>query len=134
MTERTIDAGKAYAGLLLRLGLGIIFAFYGLQKIFKYSAVIQQFLNDFQGKFQPFFLVQIVIYIIPFIEIIGGLLLITGYKHRLILFIMGLYVIILTVGLQIQMDTASVARNLIYLVGLTFCLHNSSNDIFRAGA
>ncbi|MBD3169535.1 MAG: DoxX family membrane protein [candidate division Zixibacteria bacterium] len=133
MAQDVIKAGKAYAGLLLRLGLGVIFTFYGLQKLFSYSAVTSGLLESFEGVFQPFFIVQVFIYCLPFIELILGLGLITGYKHRLFYFLTGLLIIFLILGKQIQHDPVTVGRNLIFLLAIVFGLYNSENDIFRAG-
>ena len=133
MSEQSIDAGKALAALLLRLGLGIILAFYGLQKIFAYPDVVNMLIGGFQGKFQPFILVKIFLYLLPFIELIGGLLLISGYRHKLVLFIMGLVIITLMVGNAIQQDYNKAAMTMIYLLTVTFSIYNSNNDIFRAG-
>ena len=133
MNVQTIDAGKAYAALLLRLGVGIVFTFFALQKLFAYPDIVHTIASGFVGKFHPFFLIQAFLYPLPFIEIVGGLLLIIGYKHRLILFIMGLVMIILIVGVMILKNSTLITENMIFLIAISFCLYNSNNDIFRMG-
>ncbi|PJA28173.1 MAG: hypothetical protein CO189_05265 [candidate division Zixibacteria bacterium CG_4_9_14_3_um_filter_46_8] len=133
MHEETVDSGKAYAALLLRVAIGIVFTYGGVFKLIDYNTIIPAIVGQFEGKFEPFFLVQIFLYVLPFIEAIGGVLLITGYKHVFSLTVMGAVMILLIFGMQLKADPEGVPHNVLFLLAIAFCLSISNNDVFRIG-
>jgi thiosulfate dehydrogenase (quinone) large subunit len=107
---------REVAYLLLRSTYGMIFFFYGVNK---FLMGLGNFVNgtnqQFAGKL-PAILVTVFAYVIPFVEIIAGALILTGLLTRLALTLSGLLMIGLTFGMVMAGQAQFVAYNLIYVL------------------
>ena len=102
----------AYA--LLRVTMGVIFLFYGIGKFMGgLTNFVGGMTQRFTGKL-PATLVMPFAYILPFGELICGLLIVLGLFTRVGLVISGLLLIGLTFGTVILGDPPTVAHNLQY--------------------
>jgi thiosulfate dehydrogenase (quinone) large subunit len=105
---------KAAAYGLLRVTLGVIFLFYGAGKfmggVSNFAAGMTQ---RFNGKL-PAAMVTPFAYVLPFGEVIAGLLILLGLFTRAGLTLSGLLLIALTFGTVMLGDAPSVAHNLQY--------------------
>jgi thiosulfate dehydrogenase (quinone) large subunit len=104
----------AYA--LLRVTLGVIFLTTGIVKfmfgIGNFAAGLQQ---EFAGKL-PMVIVTPFAYVLPFVEVTVGALLILGLFNVVALVIAGLLLMVLTFGKTAVNDSATVAGNLSYVL------------------
>ncbi len=102
----------AYA--LLRVTMGVIFFFYGINKFISgVGGFVGSMNQQFSGKL-PAGLVMPFAYAIPFAETIGGLLILLGLFTRVGLVITGLLLIGLTFGMVMLGQAQIVAHNLQY--------------------
>jgi len=102
----------AYA--LLRITMGVIFLFYGIDK---FTGGLGNFVagmnKPFSGKL-PSFMVMPFAYVLPFGEVIAGALILFGLFTRVGLTISGLLLIGLTFGTVMLGDSPTVGHNLQY--------------------
>ena len=102
----------AYA--LLRVTMGVIFLFYGINKFISGVGNFVGTMNQqFSGKL-PAFMVMPFAYAIPFAEVMAGALILFGLFTRLGLVISGLLLIGLTFGMVMLGQAPTVAHNLQY--------------------
>jgi thiosulfate dehydrogenase [quinone] large subunit len=102
----------AYA--LLRVTTGVIFLFYGINKLISgISSFVGTMNQQFSGKL-PAFMVMPFAYAIPFAEVTAGALILLGLFTRLGLVISGLLLIGLTFGVVMLGQAPTVAHNLQY--------------------
>lgn len=102
----------AYA--LLRVTMGVIFLFYGINKFISGVGNFVGTMNQqFSGKL-PAFMVMPFAYAIPFAEVTAGVLILLGLFTRLGLVICGLLLIGLTFGMVMLGQAPTVAHNLQY--------------------
>lgn len=91
---------KKVALLTIRLLLGFIFFFQGFGKIFKFG--VDNVYNNFFAKtyegILPEFLLQGTAYYTSYVEFLGGLLLIIGFKRDYTLYALASVLIIVTFG------------------------------------
>jgi thiosulfate dehydrogenase [quinone] large subunit len=108
----------AYA--LLRITMGVIFLFYGVGKFMAGIGAFAAGTNQhFAGKL-PSVMVLAFAYILPFGEVLAGVLILFGLFTRIGLMVSGLLLIGLTFGTVILGDPPTVANNLLYaLVNFT---------------
>jgi len=95
------DTGqRAAAALFTRALLGIIFLMQGYGKIFVFTVprVYSMFFKDFDKTFLPKWLVCATAYYTSYIELIGGLLLITGLFRQWALYLLALDLLIVSFG------------------------------------
>jgi thiosulfate dehydrogenase (quinone) large subunit len=125
----------AYA--LLRITLGVIFLFYGVGKFRAGVGAFAAGTNQhFAGKL-PAVLVLSFAYVLPFGEVLAGLLILFGLFTRIGLMVSGVLLIALTFGTVILGDPPTVANNLLYaLVNFTLLWfvdmnHYSLDSLFR---
>jgi thiosulfate dehydrogenase [quinone] large subunit len=104
----------AYA--LLRVTLGVVFLTTGIVKftlgIGNFAAGLQQ---EFAGKL-PMVIVTPFAYVLPFVEVTVGTLLVLGLFNVIALVIAGLLLMVLTFGKTAVNDSATVAGNLSYVL------------------
>ena len=87
--------------LITRLILGFIFLFQGYGKIFNIGVENLYAMDFFQGTFKdilPDFIIRITAYYTSYIELLGGFLLIIGYKTNYALYALASVIIIVTIG------------------------------------
>ncbi|HLD89091.1 MAG TPA: MauE/DoxX family redox-associated membrane protein [Candidatus Nanoarchaeia archaeon] len=108
---------KAYAVVLLRCGLGILFFFSGMQKfIGGYSKFVNSLVTTMSKSWLPEILVKIYAYALPFAEVVLGALLIIGLFRVLTLKVTGVLLISLAFGNVLIANYQNVANILVYLV------------------
>jgi|SRR5918994_2073557 thiosulfate dehydrogenase [quinone] large subunit len=104
----------AYA--LLRVTLGVIFLTTGVVKfvigIGTFAAGLQQ---QFAGKL-PMFIVTPFAYVLPFVEVTVGALLVLGLFNVIALGLAGFLLMALTFGKVLVNDAETVAHNLLYIL------------------
>jgi thiosulfate dehydrogenase (quinone) large subunit len=102
----------AYA--LLRVTLGTVFLFSGLGKLMAgIASIAGQQAQQFEGKL-PAFLVTAFFYVLPFVEVAVGALLVLGLFNVLALITSGLLLAALTFGTVMKGDFPTVAHNVSY--------------------
>ncbi len=119
---------ETFASLLIRFGMGGIFLIYGINKMMAYPGIVDRLTGGFADTWLPSFAVVPLGYIIPIAELVLGITLVLGIKYRESLVATGLLMIVLTVGMAIQGNSETVARNLVYLLvcayGVTLAQHD----------
>lgn len=95
-----MNTNKKIALLTIRLLLGFIFFFQGFGKIFKFGVenVYQNFFAKTYDGILPDFLLGITAYYTSYIEFLGGILLIIGFKRDYTLYALASVLIIVTFG------------------------------------
>lgn len=114
---------KQIAVLTIRLLLGFIFFFQGFGKIFKFGldAVYKNFFLKSYGDLLPDFLLLFTAYYTSIIELVGGLLLIIGFKRDYALYALASVLVIVTFGHGLKdpiWDLSHVMYRTLLLVGL----------------
>lgn len=105
----------AYA--LLRVNMGIVFFFYGIGKFFSgLDDVAAGIAERLAGSPVPAALVEPFAYVLPFLEVTIGALLILGLLNRIALVLAGLLLWGLTLGVVLEPDPATAAHNVTYAV------------------
>lgn len=114
-------------GFLLRLPLGVLFFFAGLNKLIGgYGNFINWILGEFDKTWLPQFLLYPYAYTLPFIEVILGALLIVGLFARPALFFAALLLTSLMFGKVVVQDYGVAANNANYvLIAALACFFNS---------
>ena len=95
-----ISTNRKIAVLTVRLLLGFIFFFQGFGKVFKFGleAVHKNFFQSGYSELLPDFLLHFTSYYTSLVELIGGLLLILGFKRDIALYFLASVLIIVTFG------------------------------------
>ena len=114
---------KQIAVLTIRLILGFIFFFQGFGKVFKFglNAVSENFFIASYGDLLPDFLLVFTAYYTSLIELIGGFLLIIGFKRDFTLYFLASVLVIVTFGHGLKdpiWDLSNVMYRAILLVSL----------------
>ncbi|CAL2089328.1 DoxX family membrane protein [Tenacibaculum sp. 190524A02b] len=88
------------AVLLIRLILGLIFFFQGFGKVFKFGLqnVYENFFLKGYGDLLPNFILLPTAYYTSIVELVGGLLVIIGYKRDYALYFLASVLVIVTFG------------------------------------
>lgn len=120
----TTQKNREAAVLILRLVLGFIFLMQGYGKVFSMGVgnVYQAdfFLGTYEGIL-PKFLIKATAYFTSYAELIGGLLLVVGWKRDMALYLLGTVLIVVTFGHGLATpiwDLSHVLFRLIPLVAL----------------
>ena len=95
-----MQRNRQVAVLTIRLLLGFIFFFQGFGKVFKFGldAVLQNFFIKSYGDLLPDFLLIFTAYYTSLTELIGGFLLLIGFKRDLTLYFLASVLVIVTFG------------------------------------
>lgn len=90
----------AWALLFARAVLGLIFFMAGLYKVFVLGPVghVQRFFLPYQDTFLPLWSLWLVGWLIPFVELIGGALVLVGWRVREACISLGVVLVIVTFG------------------------------------
>lgn len=94
-------SGPAIAAFLARWLLGIIFTMAGYWKVFVLGAgthAQNYFVEGFQEYWIPAWLLALLGWMIPYVELIAGLLLLAGWRNRITLTALGVLLLITTYG------------------------------------
>ena len=91
---------QSVALLTIRLLLGFIFLMQGFGKVFKWGVdnVYKNFFQETYKDLLPDFLVHATAYYTSYIELLGGLLLVIGFKRDIALYALASVLIIVTFG------------------------------------
>ena len=121
------------AVLTIRLILGFVFFFQGFGKVFKFGldTVYKNFFQSSYSELLPDFLLLFTAYYTSLIELIGGFLLIIGFKRDLTLYFLASVLVIVTFGHGLKepiWDLSHVMFRTILLVSLL--LLPKSYDLF----
>lgn len=114
---------KQIAVLTMRLILGFIFFFQGFGKVFKFglNAVYNNFFLKSYSELLPDFLLLFSAYYTSIIELVGGFLLIIGFKRDYTLYALASVLVIVTFGHGLKdpiWNLSDVMYRTILLVGL----------------
>lgn len=92
--------GYPFAILFARLVLGLIFFMAGLYKVFQLGPAghVQKYFLPYQDTFLPIWSLWLVGFTIPFVELIGGALVMVGFQTRRALISLGIVLVIVTFG------------------------------------
>lgn len=96
-----MDRNKQVAVLLIRLLLGLIFFMQGFGKVFSWGVENVYKSDFFYGTFKdllPDFLIHSTAYYTSYVELIGGFLLIIGFKTNYALYALASVLVIVTFG------------------------------------
>ena len=96
----TQNPNRTWALLFARLVLGLIFFMAGVMKVFQLGPIehARKYFLPFSDTFLPIWSLWTVGTIIPFIELIGGALVILGLRTRNALIALGCVLVIVTFG------------------------------------
>ena len=91
---------RAWAILFARLVLGFIFFMAGVYKVFTLTPAghVRRLFLPFQDTFLPTWSLWAVGWLIPFVELVAGALLLVGYRVRAALVALGFVLVIVTFG------------------------------------
>lgn len=132
-----MQRNRQIAVLTIRLILGFIFFFQGFGKVFKFGldAVYKNFFQSNYSELLPDFLLLFTAYYTSIIELIGGFLLIIGFKRDIVLYFLASVLVIVTFGHGLKnpiWDLSHVMYRTILLVGLL--LLPKEYDLFSVDA
>jgi uncharacterized membrane protein YphA (DoxX/SURF4 family) len=93
-------SGLAWAVLFARAVLGLIFLMAGVYKVFQLGPAghVRQLFLPYSETFLPVWSLWVVGYTIPFIELVGGALVLVGWRTRLGLVSLGCVLVVVTFG------------------------------------
>jgi len=129
-----MNLNKNIAVVTIRLVLGFIFFMQGFGKVFKWGVENLYKMDFFHGTYKdmlPDFIIHATAYYTSYVELIGGFLLIIGFKRNFVLYALASVLVIVTFGHGLAepiWDLSNVMYRLILLVALL--LLPSSWDIF----
>lgn len=91
---------RAWALLFARLVLGLIFIMAGIYKVFRLTPVghVQKWFLPYQDTFLPVWSLWAVGLAIPIVELLGGALLLLGWRIREALLALGTVLVVVTFG------------------------------------
>src|SRR5262245_10942717 len=117
---------RAMAYALLRISIGNIFLFYGIEKLFSGVTHFSRGMEkEFAQTWLPPMLVHFFAICLPFLEVTFGTLLIFGLLTRLSLIGTALLMVSLTMGTLLLGDSNGVALNLIYSIAIFLLLFHA---------
>lgn len=122
---------RSVAYALLRIAVGFVFLFYGIEKL---RSGILPFAQGLEKDFAKTWLPSATVYffglVLPFLEVIIGTLLILGLFTRLAAVFGGIVLTVLTTGLVIAGNSGGVAHNLIYSIIFFLLLYHADENGF----
>ena len=100
LTKSTAGIDRAWAILFARLVLGLIFFMAGVMKVFQLGPLghARKYFLPYADTFLPVWSLWVVGVVIPFIELIGGAMVILGLRTREALVALGCVLAIVTFG------------------------------------
>lgn len=122
---------EAAASLLLRLALGMLLFFAGLNKFLNphgATAVSKGITESFADTWLPTVLVAPYAYVLPYVEVLVGAALILGLWSKLTFLVAGLLLVSLAFGKVVTMEYATVANNLNYVFMAAAGVYVASRD------
>ena len=117
-------SNKKLAVLLLRFVTGINFLMHGAVRVFgDYSGFANGMTENFNETFLPAFSVRLLGYAIPIVELIIGVILITGFQLKIGLIIGFLLMATLVFGMSLLQEWGVVGSQMIYALALFLILY-----------
>jgi len=110
--EKTIEL----AYLLLRLTMGINMFTHGIARILNIEGFNSWMIAQFSTTILPEFMVSLTSYIIPFAELVIGILLIIGLFTRKVLLFGALLIVLLVFGSGLQENWNVMSSQMIYAI------------------
>ena len=101
MTKRPAGNPRAWALLFARLVLGLIFFMAGVYKVFSLTPVghaHKWFVDPYADTFLPAWSLWLTGLTVPFVELLGGALLLVGWRVREALIALGFVLLLVTFG------------------------------------
>lgn len=120
---------------ILRFGLGIDMLMHGAVRIPNLPAFVDHSSAGFKTSFLPIVLVTYFLYVLPFIEVLIGLLILIGGKAGRLGFISGgFFMGILLFGTTSHQDWSTASQQVIYLTAFAIALnyHDKEAKLFSA--
>lgn len=122
-------SNKKLAVLLLRSVTGINFLMHGAVRVFgDYSGFADGMANNFSVTFLPAFSVRLLGYAIPIVELLIGLILITGFQLKIGLIVSFLLMATLIFGMCLLQEWGVVGSQMIYVICLFLILYFQEDD------
>ena len=92
--------GMTWAVFFARVVLGLIFFMAGIYKVFQQGPIghVKQWFLPYSNTFLPIWSLWLVGLTIPFVELLGGLLVLVGWRTRLALVALGAVLVTITFG------------------------------------
>ena len=96
----TTPTSRAWAILFARLVLALIFLMAGVYKVFELTPAghVRKWFLPYQDTFLPTWSLWLVGFLIPFVELVGGALLLFGWRIRFALLALGTVLVVVTFG------------------------------------
>lgn len=125
-------SGSQLARLVLRLGLGINMLMHGLVRIPKLSAFVAKTSAGFADTLLPKFLTTGFLYVLPFVELACGLLILLGGQLSKWGYALGgLIIAALLFGTTLKEDWAGAGNQTIYVIAFAYALRTLDNGTRR---
>ena len=122
--------GRKVGYVLLRLVLGVVFLFYGINKFQTgVGATIDQMARQFERTFLPTIAIKAFGATLPSLEVVVGILLIAGLFTRAALVVAGLVLLALSAGLAVLGNAPTVATNLLFLLVVYVLLSHEEDNV-----
>lgn len=120
---------EAVSALLLRVGLGVLFFFAGVNKIAGGPvAAAQGMIGNFEETYLPVILVAPFAYVLPYIEVLLGAALIVGIFTKPMLTVAGILLIMLSLGTNVMGNPPTTANNINYILVTVAALYFVCRD------
>lgn len=117
-------SSKQLALLLFRLAVGVNFLMHGAVRVFgDYAGFASGMTADFSETFLHPLSVTALAYVIPIVELIVGIILISGYKLRYGLILGFLLMTVLIFGMSLLQNWGVVGTQMIYVICLFLLLY-----------
>jgi len=122
-------SNKKLALFLFRIVVGVNFFMHGAVRILgDYSGFVSGMVNDFGDTFLLPISVKALAYVIPIVELIVGIILITGYKLRYGLILGFLLMAVLIFGMSLLQQWGVVGTQMLYALSLFFILYFQDDE------
>lgn len=108
---------RTLAYLLLRVTMGVVFLLAGVTKIIGgVGDFASGMVERFEDTLLPIVLVEIYAWVLPFVEVVIGSLLLLGLFFPLTVVLAGVLMLSLLLGTAVESDPPAIARNTMYLL------------------
>lgn len=116
------------AFFVARVALGINFLFHGVARLGKVSQFAEGVASGFEETIFPQALAYGFGLLIPYLELFFGLFILAGLFTRLSLFVMGLFMSTLIMGMCLQEQWGTVGTQMIYIIVIFLLLQNEEHN------
>ncbi len=113
-----------WAFFVARITIGVNFLVHGLVRIPKLSKFAEGMTKEFSETYLPEIVVLPFAYMLPFIELILGVLLVLGWKTKFASVAGGILIAVLLFGMAIQEDWGGVGNLMVYAIFFFLLIKN----------